>query len=196
MSVTNQQVKPKNSAQPVQRVMGLASIALSAALTLAACGGSEHEEVTAVDKVEEAAEMARANAPEAEVLEFDDTATTTAATDEASKTDTGEASEVDAPAETEDTAKAATVSTEEAPLSADAGKSLYDSTCQMCHATGLLNAPKFGDKEAWAPRIAKGKETLYQHSAKGFNQMPAQAVNGVSEAQVHAAVDYMVSQSS
>ena len=30
------------------------------------------------------------------------------------------------------------------------------------------------------------------HSAQGFNKMPAQAVNGITEAQVKASVDYML----
>ena len=77
-------------------------------------------------------------------------------------------------------------------LAADTGAKLYESNCQVCHAAGLLNAPKYGDTAAWAARLTKDKETLYSHSAKGFNKMPAQAVNGVTEAQVHAAVDYML----
>ncbi|CAM3532630.1 hypothetical protein GCM10016272_11760 [Psychrobacter glaciei] len=77
-------------------------------------------------------------------------------------------------------------------LAADAGAKLYESNCQVCHAAGLLNAPKYGDTAAWTARLTKDKETLYSHSAKGFNKMPAQAVNGVTEAQVHAAVDYML----
>lgn len=77
-------------------------------------------------------------------------------------------------------------------LAADAGAKLYESNCKVCHTNGLLNAPKLGDKQAWTPRIAKGKETLYMHSAQGFNKMPAQAVNGITEAQVKASVDYML----
>ena len=69
---------------------------------------------------------------------------------------------------------------------------LYEKQCKVCHEKGLLAAPVFGSKEAWAPRIAKGIDTLHMHSAKGFNKMPAQASAEVSEAQVHAAVDYMV----
>ena len=81
-------------------------------------------------------------------------------------------------------------------LAANAGEALYNAQCKACHTNGLLNAPILGDKAAWAPRIAKGKETLYMHSAQGFNKMPAQAVNGVSEAQVYAAVDYMIAKAS
>ena len=77
-------------------------------------------------------------------------------------------------------------------LAADAGAKLYEAQCKMCHAQGLLEAPKYGDTAAWSARITKDKETLYSHSAKGFNKMPAQAINGVTEAQVHAAVDYML----
>ena len=87
---------------------------------------------------------------------------------------------------------AITTKAEQPPLAADAGLQLYESNCKVCHAAGLLDAPKYGDTAAWTTRLAKGKEKLYMHSAKGFNKMPAQAVNGISEAQVKAAVDYML----
>ena len=29
-------------------------------------------------------------------------------------------------------------------------------TCHVCHGAGIAGAPKFGDKAAWAPRIAEG----------------------------------------
>lgn len=77
-------------------------------------------------------------------------------------------------------------------LATDAGAKLYESNCKVCHEAGLLDAPKYGDKAAWAPRLAKGIETLHMHSAQGFNKMPAQATDKVSEAEVYAAVDYMV----
>ncbi|WP_201566094.1 c-type cytochrome [Psychrobacter immobilis] len=77
-------------------------------------------------------------------------------------------------------------------LAADAGAKLYEAQCKMCHAQGLLEAPKYGDKAAWAARLTKGKDTLHMHSAKGFNKMPAQVTDKVSEAQVYAAVDYMI----
>lgn len=52
------------------KLASLASTLLMSALFISACG-EHHEEVKAVDKVEEAAKLARANAPEAEKLEFD-----------------------------------------------------------------------------------------------------------------------------
>ena len=84
------------------------------------------------------------------------------------------------------------ISAEPEVLAADAGAKLYETNCKVCHEGGLLNAPKYGDKVAWEPRLSKGTETLHMHSAKGFNKMPAQATDQVSEAQVHAAVDYMI----
>ncbi len=82
------------------------------------------------------------------------------------------------------------------PLSAAAGKDLYAQQCHMCHDDGLLDAPKLGDKAAWAPRIAKGIDVLHQHSAQGYEKMPAQATDEVTATQVYAAVDYIVAQSS
>ncbi len=84
------------------------------------------------------------------------------------------------------------MSAEPEVLAANAGAALYESNCKVCHDAGLLNAPKYGDKMAWSTRLTKDKETLYMHSTKGFNKMPAQAVNGVTDAQVKAAVDYML----
>ena len=100
---------------------------------------------------------------------------------------------IEAPADEVATIEADTNSSAEPEvLAANAGAKLYESNCKVCHTNGLLNAPKLGDKPAWTPRIAKGKETLYMHSAQGFNKMPAQAVNGITEAQVKASVDYML----
>ena len=74
------------------------------------------------------------------------------------------------------------------------GKSVYDQTCHVCHATGLAGSPKFGDKAAWAPRIATGNDALYKAAINGLNAMPPKGGNAaLSDAQVKAAVDYMVS---
>ena len=74
------------------------------------------------------------------------------------------------------------------------GKAVYDKTCHVCHGTGLAGAPKFGDKAAWAPRIATGMQTLHNASIKGLNAMPPKGGNmALSDAEVMAAVDYMVS---
>jgi cytochrome c5 len=76
--------------------------------------------------------------------------------------------------------------------SSDAGKKLYDSNCMACHAAGVAGSPKFGDKAAWAPRIATGMDALYVSAIKGKNAMPAKGGSGASDDDVKAAVQYMV----
>ncbi|MEP7275105.1 MAG: c-type cytochrome, partial [Betaproteobacteria bacterium] len=68
--------------------------------------------------------------------------------------------------------------------------------CIACHGAGIAGAPKFGDKGAWAPRLAQGVNTLYTHAIAGYTgkagMMPAKGGNAaLSDAEVKAAVDYM-----
>jgi cytochrome c5 len=73
------------------------------------------------------------------------------------------------------------------------GKSVYETTCMVCHAAGVAGAPKAGDKAAWAPRMKSGMSTLYASSIKGKNAMPPKGGNlALADADVNAAVDYMV----
>jgi len=78
------------------------------------------------------------------------------------------------------------------------GKKVYEAGCVACHGAGIAGAPKFGDKAAWAPRIAQGVNTLYTHAVGGFTGkggvMPPKGGNAaLADADVKAAVDYMVS---
>ncbi len=74
------------------------------------------------------------------------------------------------------------------------GKKVFDTTCMACHGTGVLGAPKFGDKAAWAPRIKQGMDTLYNSALKGKGAMPPKGGNtALADADVKAGVDYMVS---
>ncbi|WP_153099070.1 c-type cytochrome [Paraburkholderia hayleyella] len=75
---------------------------------------------------------------------------------------------------------------------AQAGKALYQQVCQVCHAAGVLNAPKFGDKAAWAPRLKDPMDTLYNYALHGKGAMPPKGGSSASDADVKAAVDYMV----
>ncbi|CAD6522871.1 c-type cytochrome [Paraburkholderia sabiae] len=74
-----------------------------------------------------------------------------------------------------------------------AGKALYQQVCQACHAAGVLNAPKFGDKEAWAPRLKDPIDTVYNYALHGKGAMPPKGGSNASDADVKAAVDYMIS---
>ncbi|MCA3867985.1 MAG: cytochrome c5 family protein, partial [Burkholderia sp.] len=82
-----------------------------------------------------------------------------------------------------------------APASADAataGKALYSSTCVACHGAGVLGAPKFGSKEDWAPRLKDSMDTVYNYALHGKGAMPPKGGSTASDADVKAAVDYMV----
>ncbi len=76
------------------------------------------------------------------------------------------------------------------------GKAVYDTTCSACHATGAANAPKFGDKAAWSPRIKTGPAALLKSALNGKNAMPPKGGNSsLSDAEVRAAIEYMTSHS-
>lgn len=85
-----------------------------------------------------------------------------------------------------------------APAAGGVGKSVYGKVCALCHAAGVAGAPKPGDKEEWAPRIAQGNDVLYKHAIEGFTgskgMMPARGTGAsLTDDEVKAAVDYMVS---
>ena len=172
----NKQQGGKNGLAPFSKAGLLLAGLLTLGMAVGCSDGSESETVA-----EPAASESVATEPAAEVVEPEE-----AVPEETAEPEAEAATEVEA---STDAAAAA-------PLSAEAGAELYESHCKQCHEKGLLSAPKFGNTTDWAPRIAKGKETLYKHSAEGFKAMPPQAINGVTVEQVHAAVDYMVEQAS
>jgi cytochrome c5 len=94
------------------------------------------------------------------------------------------------------TAPAAAPAAAPATASADTGKALYGATCVACHGAGVAGAPKYGDKGAWAPRVAQGANVLYEHAIKGYQgkagMMPPKGGSSAPDADVKAAVDYMV----
>jgi cytochrome c5 len=81
------------------------------------------------------------------------------------------------------------------PVAAAAGngEALYKSACFACHGTGAAGAPKLGDKAAWAPRVKAGRPQMVQSVMKGKGAMPPKGGSTASEAEIRAAVDYMVS---
>jgi cytochrome c5 len=83
------------------------------------------------------------------------------------------------------------------PALPKSGDETFQQVCSTCHGAGIAGAPKAGDKGAWGPRIAKGKEVLYDHALKGFTGssgvMPAKGGRAdLSDDLVKAAVDHMV----
>jgi cytochrome c5 len=110
--------------------------------------------------------------------------------------DAGAAAASQAAAALASIASAPAAAPSDATQSADAsqaGKALYQQVCQACHAAGVLNAPKFGDKDAWAPRLKDPMDTIYNYALHGKGAMPPKGGSNASDADVKAAVDYMVS---
>jgi cytochrome c5 len=87
-----------------------------------------------------------------------------------------------------------------APPPSRDGQQIYQATCVVCHGAGIAGAPKVEDKSQWAKRIAKGVDTLYASAVNGVQGsagvMPARGGNpALSNAEVRAAVEYMVARS-
>ncbi|TKR56488.1 nitrite reductase, copper-containing [Allopusillimonas ginsengisoli] len=80
-----------------------------------------------------------------------------------------------------------------APSTHQAGEKLYKSACVACHSTGVANAPKLGDKAAWAPRLAEGEEQIMEIAFKGKGAMPPRGASSADDATLKAAVEYMLS---
>lgn len=74
-----------------------------------------------------------------------------------------------------------------------AGEKLYKSVCFACHATGVANAPKFGDKAAWEPFIKTGMDAMVKVAMQGKGAMPPKGgAANASEEDIRAAVQFMV----
>jgi cytochrome c5 len=72
------------------------------------------------------------------------------------------------------------------------GEKITQANCAMCHASGLMNAPKIGDAGQWGPRIAQGKVMLVSNAINGIRTMPAKGGNAsLTDEEVAAAVVYM-----
>jgi cytochrome c5 len=81
-----------------------------------------------------------------------------------------------------------------APKELQTGEQVYKAVCSSCHATGAAGAPKFGDAGAWAPRIAKGYDSLMTSVLKGKGAMPARGGSSpadISDYELGRAVVYM-----
>jgi cytochrome c5 len=76
----------------------------------------------------------------------------------------------------------------------DAVPALYTQICAVCHIAGVANAPKTGDKAAWAPRLVAGIDALTASSIMGKGAMPPRGGSQASDAEIKEVVSYMVSQ--
>ncbi len=75
-------------------------------------------------------------------------------------------------------------------------KEIYDAVCTTCHATGVLEAPKLGDKAAWEARAGNGLDGLLKTAAEGKGSMPAKGGDpSITDAELKAVVLYMTKES-
>ena len=85
-----------------------------------------------------------------------------------------------------------------APVSSKilSGEEVYNAVCMSCHTSGDAGSPIIGNRQQWAERISEGKEHLYEQAINGVGVMPAKGgVPTLSDAEVKAAVDYIISKS-
>ena len=75
-----------------------------------------------------------------------------------------------------------------------APKAVYETNCAACHASGILNAPKFGDKAQWAARSQGGLAALVKSAAAGTAKgMPPRGGRAdLNDAQLQAVIEYMI----
>ena len=69
-------------------------------------------------------------------------------------------------------ATAACVSTAAPPRPLATGEQVYRRVCAACHATGVAQSPRFGDREAWGPLIEEGPDVLTAHAWVGVRGKP------------------------
>ena len=72
-----------------------------------------------------------------------------------------------------------------------AGEQVFAAQCTTCHTAGLVGAPKFGDADAWAPRIKTGYDALLHSALAGKGQMAAQGGGDFTDLEIGRAVVYM-----
>ena len=75
----------------------------------------------------------------------------------------------------------------------EVGEAIYKQYCFACHLTGVAEAPKTGDTEAWAPRAATGFDALYKTVIDGKGAMPPRAgFAHLSDEELKAGIRYLL----
>lgn len=84
------------------------------------------------------------------------------------------------------------------PVGERKGDQIFNKICFQCHAadSSVPNAPKIENNGDWAPRIAQGFDTLFQHALNGFNAMPAKGgAADLTDQELKRAITYMANKS-
>jgi cytochrome c5 len=77
---------------------------------------------------------------------------------------------------------------------AKSGEEIVKEVCAACHQAGVANAPKLGDKAAWAPRLRLGLDGLLQSVIKGKTAMAPRAGTSLTDQELAGAVVFMGNQ--
>ena len=72
-------------------------------------------------------------------------------------------------------------------------KTAVDTLCAACHISGVGNAPKYGDKDDWAGRMANGIDAVAASAIAGKGAMPARGGSQLTDEEIKLAIQYMVS---
>ena len=76
------------------------------------------------------------------------------------------------------------------------GAHIYKEVCAVCHSSGVANAPKLGDRDAWKKLISEGQVIITAHGYVGVRAMPAKGgKEDLSVEQFAEALNYMVNKS-
>lgn len=91
----------------------------------------------------------------------------------------------------------AATDSEQSVAAAPPPKETYEGICAACHATGLLESPKFGDTAEWEKRIAAvgGFEKLVASAIAGKGSMPPKGGAGLADEDFAKVVAYLSGQS-
>jgi len=72
-------------------------------------------------------------------------------------------------------------------------KAQTDGICSGCHVAGVANAPKIGDKDAWAARAELGLDALVSSVTNGKGAMPPMGGSPLSAEELPVAIQYLMS---
>ena len=73
------------------------------------------------------------------------------------------------------------------------GEQVVKALCSACHDSGALEAPRTGNADDWAPRLAKGLEQMVASATNGVGAMPARGGGAdLTDTEVKRAVVYLL----
>lgn len=88
-------------------------------------------------------------------------------------------------------------SADAAPAAPKSGSEVVAASCNACHGTGALGAPKVGDKADWGARFgALGLDGLTTSAINGKGSMPPRGgAADLSDDEIRAAIEHMLAES-